>query len=253
MPTGESEFNYVFWTTFQLLGNLSSFYSNMLRGLPRGVHLAMEQFEETWDDLYEDGTLATFLNDPSKVDDFYSDCEEKIEEVHEKQKKDTKNTLDAVAIVYAHGILDECAYKYLEILSLASPESFSNCIEKKQIPLIELKSKTYDQLYREKIAEYLENVVEKNSLMFKLDKIHEITKPTNTKMNRDINYERRKFDEFNTARHNIVHGNDWRSYSIDFSKESLYWGLLNFYLAKLVSQKTGLKLSNEELSKVPLI
>lgn len=252
MPAGESEFNYVFWTTFQLLGKLSTFYSTVLRGLPRGVDLSMEEIEITGRQLYEDGTLATFLKDPSKVEETYKTIKEHIGHVYQKLKKDTKNALDGTAIVFAHGILDESVYGYLEVLSLVSPDSFISYIGKKQVCLTDIKSKTYDQLYKEKVKEYMESVVEKNSLMFKLDKIHEITKPTNTRMNRDVNYEREKINQFDAARHNIVHGNDWSSYSIDFTQELFYWNLLNFYLARLVSQKTGLKLSNEELDKVPI-
>lgn len=253
MPAGESELNYVHWTTFQLLGKLSSFYSTLLKGLPHGVDSAMSDTKKLYKQLYEDGTLATLLKDPSKVEETYKTTEERMGQLYQKLKDDTKKALDGTAIVFAHGILDAGVYGYLEVLSLASPDSFESFIGKKQVYLTDTKSKTYDQLYKEKVKEYMEDVIEKSSLMFKLDKIHEITRPANTQMNRAVNYDRDRIDQFDVTRHKIVHGNDWGSYSIDFTKESYYWTLLNFYLLKLVAHKTGLKLSNEELSKVPLI
>lgn len=252
MPAGESEFNNTFWTTFQILGKLSTFYSTLLNGLSHGISVTISEYETINKQLYESGTLATFLKDPSKVEETYKTTQERMGQVYQKLKDDTKKALDGTALVYAHGILDASVYGYLEVLSLASPDSFKIYIGKKQVCLTDIEFKTYEQLNKEKIEEYMEDVVENSSLMFKLDKLHEITQPTNTQMNQKVKYDRERINQFNAARHNIVHGNDWGRYSIDFTQESFYWHLLNFYLARLVSQKTGLKLSSEELDKVPL-
>jgi hypothetical protein len=252
MPAGETELNNTFLMTSQLLGKLSSFYSILLDGLSHGVDIHFSELEETGRQLYEDGTLASILTDPSKIEVFYQIIKGQREQLYHRIQTNTRKTIDGIAIVYAHGILDASVYGYLEVLSLASPDSFEIYIGKKQVCLTDVKSKTYDQLYKEKVKEYMEDVVEKRSLMFKLDKIHEITKPTNTQMNREVNYDKERINNFDKARHNIVHGNDWSSYSIDFTQELFYWHLLNFYLLRLVSHKTGLKLSNEELNKALL-
>jgi len=249
MPAGEDELNCVFWKSFQLLGKLSTFYSTMLHGLSHGIEIQFSELEATGKQLYEDGTLASWVKDPSKAEEFFQTIEKQKGQLFQSIKDDAKKTLDGAAIIYAHGILDASVYGYLEVLSLASPDSFGVYIEKKQVSLIDTKSKTYDQLYKEKVKEYMEDVIEKSSLMFKLDKMHEITKPSDTLMNREINYDRIKFKQFDAARHNIVHGNNWSSYSIDFTQELFYWNLLNFYLLKLVVRKTGLKLSKEYSEK----
>jgi hypothetical protein len=245
MKPGEDELNRVYWTTFQLWGNLSSFYSIMLNGLPYGSNIQISELEETGDELYKTGTLASMLTEPEKVHDFYEMLKKQKQQVHQRITANAKKALDAAAIVYAHGILDASAYGYLEVLSLASPDSFRIYTGGKQVSLSDVESKSYDQLHKVKIKEFMEKIVENSSLIYKLDKLHEITKPTNTNLNPEHKYEREKLVAFDKARHNIVHGNDWSSYSMDFTKEFYYWNLINFYLLRIVVEKTGLKLSRE--------
>ncbi len=245
MKPGEDELNHVYWTTLQLLGNLSNFYSIMLNGLPNGSDIQISELDITGDELYEDGTLASMLTEPEKVNEFYEILKKQKQQVHQRIKANAKKALDAAAIVYAHGILDASAYGYLEVLSLASSESFRIYTAGKQVSLSDVESKSYEQLHKEKIKEFMKKTVENKSLIYKLDKLHEITKPTNTQMNPEHKYERKRLVKFDKARHNIVHGNDWSNYSIDFTKEFYHWNLLNFYLLRLVVEKTGLKLSQK--------
>ena len=69
--------------------------------------------------------------------------------------------------------------------------------------------------------------------------------PTNSQINPDYKYDRERLVQFDKNRHNIIHGNSWTIYSIDFTKESFYWTLLNWYFLREVIKKTGLKLSQE--------
>ena len=245
MKIGEDELNRVFYTTLIQLGRLSTFYSIMFYGLPDGTTKQTSEMEETGKDLYEDGTLASWLTEPIKVDEFYKIMYEQKQQVQDKIKKDAKRSLDAAAIVFAHGVLDASVYGYLEVLSLASPGSFRSYTKNKQVSLSKVESKSYDQLHKETIKKFMEGTVERNSLIYKLDKIHEVAKPTNTQMNPKYKYDRERLNRFDKARHDIVHGNNWRSYSIDFTQESFYWNLLNFYLLRVVAEKTGLKISQE--------
>jgi hypothetical protein len=78
-----------------------------------------------------------------------------------------------------------------------------------------------------------------------LDKLHEIAPPASTQMNVKYKYERKRLEDLDTARHEIVHGNNWTKYPIDFTNELFYWNLLNWYFLRMVVGKTGLKLSQE--------
>ncbi len=247
MKPGEDELNRVFGMTFSQLGTLSTFYSVMLNGLPHGAKKQVLEMADFAYELYGDGTLASWLYNPEQVDTFYTLIEQQMDTVHQQIKDNAKKSLDAVAIVLAHSILDVSVYGYLEVLSLASPESFVNYIEKKKIGLSEVESKTYEQIRNEKIKEYMEKQIERSSLIFKLDKFHEIVKPTSTQINPDYKYDKEKLEQFDKTRHDIVHQNKWTSYSIDFTKESFYWSLLNWYMLREVVKKTGLKLSQENL------
>jgi hypothetical protein len=249
MKTGEDELNRVFFTTLKLLGHLSTFYSTLLKGLHGGCTEQISELEATLEELHKDGSLANWLTDPGKGDEFYQILKEQKQQIYQRIQDNAKKQLDAAAIIYAHSILDASAYGYLEVLSLASPDSFRIYTEKKQVSLSDVGLKSYDQLHKEKIEEFMKKTVEYNSLIYKLDKLHEITMPTNTQMNPEHKYDRERLVKFDEARHNIVHGNDWSKYSIDFTKEFFYWNLLNFYLLRLVIEKAGLKLSQEGGSK----
>ncbi|MBN2181720.1 MAG: hypothetical protein JW715_07380 [Sedimentisphaerales bacterium] len=244
---GEEELTHIFCLTNSQLGTLSTFYSVMSHGLPHGAKETVLDMAEFGDMLYEDGTLASFLYEPEKVDIVYQEMEKQFGKVHQNIKDNAKKSLDAVAIILAHSILDVSVYGYLEVLSLASPEYFINYIERKQISMSEVKSKEYDQLRDEKIKEYMTKQVERNSLMFKLDKFHEIVQPTNTRMNPEYKYDRQKLEQFDKTRHEIVHENKWTSFPINFTKEFFYWNLLNWYMLREVIKKTGLKLIREKL------
>ena len=245
MKAGEDELNRAFWITFKQIGSLSTFYSVMVGDLSSGAAKQMLEMKSTCEEIYKDGTLASWLTESEKVNDFYKLIQEQQHQVHQKIIDDAKKARDAIAIVFAHGILDASVYRYLEVLSLALPESFKIYTKNKKVCLLDVESNSYDKLHRQKIKEFMERKVEKESLIYKLDIFHEITKPLDTQMNPNYNYEREKLVKFDKARHSIVHKNDWSSYAIDFTKESFYWGLLNFYLLKLVVKRTGLKLSQK--------
>ncbi|MFC1793048.1 hypothetical protein ACFL3Q_05625 [Planctomycetota bacterium] len=245
MKPEEDELNRVFWTAWRQLGELTTFYSIMLAGLPHGVAAITLETEGFAEELYKDGTLASLLVEPEKVDEFYEIMKEHKQQVFKKNRDDAKRSLDAAAIVSAHGILDACVYGYLEVLSLAFPDSFTIYTERKKVDLSEVKLKSYDELHKDKIKKFMEGTVDRESLIYKLDKLHEVANPRSTLMNPEHNYDRERLEKFNKARHDIVHGNSWRSYSIDFTKEFYYWNLLNSYLLRLVVQKTGLKISQE--------
>lgn len=250
MKVGENELGHVFWTAFMQLSKLSNFYSIMLKGLPHGTNKQMSELEATTEMLCEDGTLASWLTNPEKIDNFCEMIKKQMPQIYQRTESDAKRMLDATAIVFAHGILDACVYGYLEVLSLASPESFKIYTQKKQVSLSDVESKSCDQLYEGKIKEFMTGTVENSSLMYKLDKLLEITKPTSAQMNPEHKYDKERLVKFDKARHDIVHGNNWKSYSIDFTNELYYWNLLNFYFIALVARTTGLKISQESLSKI---
>lgn len=249
MKVGEDKLNRVFFTTFKLLGNLSTFYSVVLNGSTYGTTKVTLELEATGKELYMDGTLEKWLTNPEKVDDFYKIMQQQKKQITKQIKQNVKRQLDATAIVFAHSILDANVYGYLEVLSLACPESFRIYTDKKQVSLSDVECSSYKQLHKQKVEDLMEVTIERESLIHKLDRFHEITKPLDTQMNPNHKYEREKLVEFDKARHSIVHGNDWKSYTINFAEELSYWNILNFYLLGLVIKKTGLKLSQERGTK----
>jgi len=249
VKAGEEELSRVFFTTLSQLGRLCTFYSVMLSGLPSGAAKQILEMTETCDESYANGTMASWLKEPKEVDSFYALVHEQMSKVQHKIASDSKKALDAVTIVFAHGILDASVYGYLEVLSLASPGSFLRYVNERKVSLSEIQSQSYDQLLRGKLQEFMRKDVEYGSLLYKVDKLHEIAAPTNTQLNKNYKYDRKWLEQFDTARHEIVHGNDWTSYPIDFPTALFYWNLLNSYFLRVVIQTTGLKLSEEGAKK----
>jgi len=240
----ERKLNRVFGTTMSLLSKLSMFHSVAMEGLSHGSQAMVSDLMAVNEKMYSSGALAKWLLDPSKVDDFVRLMKEQVPSVCNRIENTTQNAVDAASIVFAHSILDACVFGYLTVTSLASPDLWEQYVLKKKIELSDFKNKSYKKVRDEKIQKFLTEL-ERKSLLYKLDLLHNIAPPPAEKISDTYKYDETRLRIFDEARHKIVHGNDWSSYSFGFDTEFRYWNFLNFYLSILVAQRTGLKLSSE--------
>lgn len=241
--SAQDELDRVFATTWWLLGKLTTFYNIATNGLFPGVRMHIEKTLQTFIQMHKSGELAELLLEPNKVDEYFKLVLNKVPKLSSNALNTAKSAVDSACIVFAHGILDASVYGYLTVTSLACPESWECYIERKKIELSSFKSKQYEQMRNDKIQDFLERTVEKSSLMYKLDLLHNITQPTTAQINPDYKYDRKCLEKLDDIRHRIVHGNEWDAGWLDFDREFFYWELLNWYFLRIVAKKTSLRLS----------
>jgi len=237
MEKAEDKLAQTFGTTTAMLLKLGIFYKMARGGVSTGTGQYI--FKEA-DKLKNEMQHLRCLDDPGGKK-FIS----ALDELHLKMAEETQSVIDSAFIVFAHGILESCIYDYLAVTTMACPERWERFIKKKTVEFETVRSKSFEQIRKDKIGKLL-NSVRRESLIDKLNRLHQIVPPT-TEIT--FPYDSKKLVKFDKARHNIVHGNDWSSYPFNFDLESAYWFLLNNYFAKLICVNTGLKLSTEKASQ----
>jgi hypothetical protein len=243
----ENELNRVFGTTLGLLGRLLTFHSVADKGLIYGVESQIEEGEATLKEMSDSGKLAQLLEDPTKTTEFEALLQSRMKELRNRTWDAAEASIEASCIVFAHSILDACAYGYLFVTSLVAPNLWDPWVEKKKIELSEVRDQSYEQLRNEKVQNFVERV-ERESLIYKLDLLHKIV-PPKKKISNSYEYDRERVVKLDDTRHKIVHRNDWAFHPIDFNSEYCYWNFLNFYFLTLVIHNLGLKLSSDETGK----
>jgi len=231
--------------TLAMWQRLKRFYEIASSGLSVGADQQILKETITMKNLVDTGELDRYLYDPNDAKYFL-----RLLDSYEMRKKTietAQSIIDSACIVFAHGILESCVYDYLTVTSIACPEQWERYIKKKSVEFEALKYTSFKQIRKDKVEKLLKSDVKRESLIDKLDRLHKIVPPTPESQNMHVSYDRKKLVEFDEARHKIVHGNDWSSYSFDFIKEWNYWSSLNFYFACLICVGAGLKLSTAKM------
>jgi hypothetical protein len=241
----EDKLAQTFGTTIALWHKLKRFNEIASGGLPSGVKEQIVIESATMRYLVETGDLAQYLYDPNDVKFFLNHCDSP--EMHQKTLETNQSIIDAACIVFAHGILEDCVYEYLTTTAIASPERWECYVKRKKVELVTFKEVSFEQIRNDKIEKLLGSDVKRESLIDKLDRLHRITPPVEDTKKKKVSYDRERLVKFDRARQDIVHGNDWSSYSFNFAQEWDYWNVLNFYFAHLVCVNTGLKISTKRM------
>lgn len=115
--------------------------------------------------------------------------------------------IDGASLVFAHSVLDDCAWSYLRVSSLAKPADWEPLIIEKKVSLAECYVKSQDTIRKEMIQEKLEQLGNE-SLLKKLDLLFQLCKPPRGFA--PINYytyDRNRLKRIDDTRHQIVHRN----------------------------------------------
>ncbi len=234
-------------TTLALWLRLKRFYQIASSGVSAGADQQIVTETITMRNLVETGELARYLYDPNDAEYFLRVVDSA--EMRLKTIETAQGIIDGACIVFAHGILESCVYDYLTVTAIARPQQWEFYIKKKSVEFGTLKNTPFEQIRKDKVEKLLKSDVKRESLIDKLDRLHQIVPPTPESQRMRVSYDRRKLVEFDEARHKIVHGNDWSSYSFDFDEEWNYWSGLNFYFACLVCVGAGLKLHTAKVGR----
>lgn len=230
-------------TTLALWQKLKRFHDITSGGLPSGVERQIHLESTLLKDMVESGEFDRYLYDPSDGPEFVRLLESA--KMRAATAETNQSIIDAACVVFAHGILEGCVHEYLAVTAAASPERWECYIKGKRIELATLKDKSFEQICESLIERLLRGEVKRESLISKLDRLHRIAPPGQASQGMKVSYDRERLVAFDEARHKIVHGNDWRSYSFNFAEEWSYWYGLNYYFASLVCENTGVKLSTK--------
>jgi len=243
----EYELARVFSTTWKLLIKLMSFRKMVSSGLPSGADQRFKASCELFERYSKTGEGNRYLVDGASWNDFLQTITSDPNYFRNKQIESNQSIIDAACIVFAHGILDDSVYGYLKVTSMASPALWDSYLENKKVEFKAIREKTYEQIREETLKRLLDKEIEPLSFPKKLDLLHEIStvQEGETFLESNFTYEKKRLSKFHGIRKNIVHGCDWDSHSFDFSTEYDYWFQLNAYLASLVCEKTGIKLSTK--------
>lgn len=124
----------------------------------------------------------------------------------ENQLRSFQSAVEAASLIFAHSILDSAALDYLRVTTLHNPSDWAEFVNQKQVPLSSIQGRSYDDLLKEKVAQYLETF-DRQSLLAKIDKLFQICKPEQgfAPMD-DYAFDRARLEQLDSLRHEIVHG-----------------------------------------------
>ena len=246
----EIELSRVIGTAHLLLQQVSTFYKVATKELSKGASNHVSDLYRQAGVLSESGLLQKYLKPDCSAENFLGILRDGIDEASCRTHDITHRNIEAACIVFAHGIVEECIYGYLELTSWALPERWECFIERKKVELMELKEKSFQTLRKQKIQLLVKGDVSRESLPDKLDRLHKVVPPNEGTGLNDYSYDPKHVKKFDSTRHDIVHGNNWKPEAFDFDVEHRYWNSLIFYPASLVCGNSDLKLRTSEFAKV---
>lgn len=241
----EYELARVFGTTWKLLIKLMSFRETVFSGLPSGVVRHNKVTRELLERYSAAGEYNHWFVDGFSWDYFFQKIDKDPDYFQNKNIESNQSIIDATCIVFAHGILDDSVFGYLKVTSLALPALWDSYLENKKVEYKVIRESKYEQIREETLKRLFDKEIEEKSFPKKLEILHEIltVQEGETFLESNFTYEKKRLYNFHEIRNKIVHDSDWDSHSFDFKTEYDYWFQLNAYLAALICEKTGIKLS----------
>jgi hypothetical protein len=175
---------------------------------------------------------------------FHDNPPEKIiQEMTEQTVREMELVMNAASVVFVHSVLDAAAYDYCRVTALAAPNDWEGVVEKKGVPLAELKTSNYDQLLQQKLTEYFAQL-ERESLLTKADQLLARCKPEArwSPMN-NYEYDRDRLKRLDEFRHNVIHGDGLGMELNDSDNEVDYLMRTALYFMGLVNLRYGFQIN----------
>ena len=115
--------------------------------------------------------------------------------------------IDAASLDFAQSILDDCAWSYLKVCSLANAADWEPVIAEKKVSFSAFNEKTHEVIRNEIIQEKLKQL-ERDSLLKKVDLLFQLCTPPKgyAPLNNYV-YDRDRLEKIDDARHGIIHRN----------------------------------------------
>lgn len=163
-----------------------------------------------------------------------------------------KAAIDAASLVFAQSVLDDCAWSYLKVCSLANPADWEPIIAEKKATFAAYYGKSQDLIRDEMIQEKLKQL-ERESLLKKLDLLFQLcTPPKGYAPINNYAYDRDRLEQIDDARHGIIHRNDMGKPLANIDNDLDFISKTANYLLALVNHKYGVQLNIIKIFNLPI-
>jgi hypothetical protein len=160
--------------------------------------------------------------------------------------------IDAASLIFAQSVLDDCAWSYLKVCSLAAPSDWSPIIAEKKASFASYYGKSHEEIRDEMIQEKLKQL-ERDSLLKKVDLLFQICSlPSGYAPINNYIYDRERLVRIDDARHGIIHRNDMGKPVINIDDDLDFISKTVNYLMALVNEKYDVQLNTLKVFDVPI-
>jgi hypothetical protein len=202
----------------------------------------------------ESHIFAQSLKNDKKMDKFFKDkggffeivggIENLSPILSQKKVESYQKVIDSSSIILAHSAIDAVAFDCFKVIELVAPiNDFEQYLLKKTIPLSDLKESTYQEIVKQKIHKFIDEL-DRSSLLEKIDKLFQICQPPPQFSSiRNYLYNRKKIEDLDTLRHEIVHGNRLISILPSCDEDITYLRDTANFLLTLIHEKYDVKIN----------
>lgn len=160
--------------------------------------------------------------------------------------------IDAASLIFAQSVLDDCAWSYLDVCSLANPADWESMIAEKKVSFAAFQGKSHHAIRDEMIQEKLKQL-ERESLLKKLDLLFQLcTPPKGYAPINNYVYDRDRLEKIDDARHGIIHRNSMGKPLTSIDDDLDFISKTANYLLALVNQKYDVKLNIIKVFNLPI-
>ena len=254
--TSEAEeiFSNTFANSIRKFSAIFSFWRISRLGVPNVYTTIFNEAKDFNKDLFTNIVNAKFFHDQQAAFEFLEPLGG-IENFSSEMARSEINTflftVDAASIIFAHSILDGAAYDYCRVTSIVDPNSWAEIISEKQIKLKNFKGKQYDDIVKEKVNDYIIKEVERKSLLFKVDKLFQICRPSSEfSPIKNFEFDRDRLLKLDILRHEIVHGSGPFPQTEAVDEKIKLLQDAGSYLMALVNMRYNLKIDPKDMLEV---
>ena len=127
-------------------------------------------------------------------------------EITRRTIADAQASIDAASIVFTHSVVDATALDYCRVTALVAPRDWESSVDQRQVKLTDFRGKDYDQVLRQKLDEFFEQL-ERESLLKKTDLLFaKCQPPKDWAPIGHYQFDRERLQKLDEVRHEIVHG-----------------------------------------------
>jgi hypothetical protein len=241
MTEAEILFNQIFkrWTDRQ--GFILSFRRTSFTGMREATKIIEKENALFVDEMKRGPDYDKLFLDKTA---FFSaiPSEKMVEKLTEITISQAQMAADAASIIFAHSFLDGAAFDFCRVTALAAPRDWESLLDQRQIKLSDVRESNYEQILRNKLDEYFEQL-ERESLLKKIDSLFAKCKPPEQwNPMRNFVFDRERLERLDRYRHDVIHGNGPVQAIPDAEGEVDYLSRMVLFLQGLVNLRYDIRL-----------